>query len=37
MNSATLKLKAPDAILPGASSGLDVKGYMYSEASFVSN
>ncbi|KAH8118080.1 survival factor 1 [Phellopilus nigrolimitatus] len=35
-NPTTLKVTAPDAILPGASSGLDIEGYLYNEASFVS-
>ncbi|KLO17226.1 survival factor 1 [Schizopora paradoxa] len=33
---ATLKVTAPDAILPGASAGLNVEGHLYTEASFIS-
>jgi len=32
----TLKVTAPDSILNGASAGVDIKGYLYSEASFIS-
>ncbi|KAH8112852.1 Svf1-like-domain-containing protein [Phellopilus nigrolimitatus] len=35
-NPTTLKVTAPDTILPGASSGLDIEGYLYNEATFVS-
>ncbi|THH10035.1 hypothetical protein EW145_g1597 [Phellinidium pouzarii] len=35
-NSSTLKVTAPDAILPGASGGLDIEGTVFNEASFIS-
>ncbi|KAI5119444.1 hypothetical protein M0805_008383 [Coniferiporia weirii] len=36
LNPGTLKVTAPDAILPGASAGLEIPGTFYNEASFVS-
>lgn len=36
LNPATLKVTAPDSILPGASSGIEIQGTLYNEASFIS-
>jgi len=36
LNPATLKITGPDTLVPGLSGGLEVKGHLYSEASFIS-
>jgi hypothetical protein len=36
LNPATLKITGPDALVPGLSGGLEVKGHLYNEATFIS-
>jgi hypothetical protein len=36
LNPATLKITGPDALVPGLSGGLEVKGRLYNEATFIS-
>ncbi|KAJ3512666.1 hypothetical protein NLJ89_g3388 [Agrocybe chaxingu] len=36
INPAKLSLTGPDALSPGLSSGIEVEGYLYNEATFIS-
>ena len=36
LNPATLKISGPDDLVPGFSGGLEVKGHLYNEATFIS-
>jgi hypothetical protein len=36
MNPATLQISGADAFVPGLSAGLEVKGFLYNEATFIS-
>lgn len=36
LNPATLEITGPDALVPGLSGGLEVKGHLYNEATFIS-
>lgn len=36
MNASKLKVTVPDAIIPGGSSGVEIPGTFYNEASFIS-
>lgn len=36
LNPATLEITGPDALVPGLSGGLEVKGRLYNEATFIS-
>jgi hypothetical protein len=36
INPAKLVLKGPDLILPGLAEGLEVEGFTYNEATFIS-
>jgi hypothetical protein len=36
INPAKLVLKGPDLILPGLAGGLEVEGFSYNEATFIS-
>lgn len=36
INPATLSVTGADALVPGLSTGLEVKGYLYNEATFIS-
>lgn len=36
LNKAKLSVTGPDALIPGLSGGLEIQGYLYNEATFIS-
>jgi len=36
LNKAKLSVTGPDALIPGLSGGLEIEGYLYNEATFIS-